>query len=54
MCVSNNVQDALVDSKWKQAMNEGMANHYKNGTWELTELYIVKRTIGVYSETQGK
>ncbi|RVW65968.1 hypothetical protein CK203_007483 [Vitis vinifera] len=35
--IPNSVQEALVDPRWKAAMNEEMKSLQKNETWELVE-----------------
>ncbi|RVW85024.1 hypothetical protein CK203_037594 [Vitis vinifera] len=35
--IPNSVQEALVDPRWKTAMNEDMKSLQKNETWELVE-----------------
>ena len=35
--IPNNVQEALVDPRWKTAMNEEMKSLQKNETWELVD-----------------
>ena len=44
--VPNSVQEALKDSRWKEAMNEEMKSLHKNGTWEVTDLPIGKKPVG--------
>ncbi|XP_061338432.1 uncharacterized protein LOC133285237 [Gastrolobium bilobum] len=44
--LSNSVQEALEDPKWKQAMNIEMEALQKNETWMLTSLPNGKRKIG--------
>ncbi|XP_059629759.1 uncharacterized mitochondrial protein AtMg00820-like [Cornus florida] len=44
--IPNSVQKALVDPKWKAAMNEEMKSLQKNETWELVDLPPGKKTIG--------
>lgn len=40
------MQDALVDPKWKKAMNEELEDLQKNSTWELVPIPIGKKTVG--------
>jgi len=40
--IPSNVQEALKDPKWKEAMNEEMRSLQKNSTWEVVELPIGK------------
>ena len=44
--IPSNVQEALMDSKWKKAMNDEMEALQKNHTWELVSLPGGKRTVG--------
>lgn len=44
--IPNSVQEALVNSKWKNAMNEEMKSLQKNGTWELVDLPVGKKLGG--------
>ena len=44
--ISNSVQEALADPKWKVAMNEDMKSLQKNETWELVECPPRKKPIG--------
>lgn len=44
--IPSSVQDALLDPKWKKAMNEEMQALQKNGTWELVPLPEGKKTVG--------
>ena len=37
VAIPNSVQEALVDPRWKTAMNEEMKSLQKNETWELVE-----------------
>ncbi|CAL9000042.1 unnamed protein product [Prunus brigantina] len=41
--IPNSVQEALVNSKWKNAMNEEMKSLQKNRTWELVDLLAEKK-----------
>ena len=36
--VPNNIQEALKDPKWREAIFEEMRTLHKNGTWEVIEL----------------
>jgi hypothetical protein len=44
--IPSNVQEALKDPKWTQAMNDEMESLQKNSTWEMTILPKGKRTVG--------
>lgn len=44
--IPNNVQEALKDEKWKNAMNQEMEALQKNQTWELMSLPPWKKTVG--------
>ena len=44
--ISNRVQDALTDPKWKSTMIEEMKALQKNHNWELVELPSGKKTVG--------
>ncbi|GLR00174.1 hypothetical protein GCM10007863_45950 [Dyella mobilis] len=44
--IPSNVQEALKDPKWAQAMNDEMEALQKNSTWEMTSLPKGKRTVG--------
>jgi hypothetical protein len=44
--IPSNVQDALADPSWKEAMNEEMKTLQKNSTWELVALPEGKKAIG--------
>jgi len=44
--IPSNVQEALKDPKWSQAMNDEMESLQKNSTWEMTILPKGKRTVG--------
>jgi hypothetical protein len=44
--IPNTVQEALVDSRWKDAMNEELRSLKKNATWEITDLPIGKKSVG--------
>ena len=37
--IPNSVQEALVDPRWKAAMNEEMKSLQKNETWELVDVH---------------
>ncbi|GKV47061.1 hypothetical protein SLEP1_g53999 [Rubroshorea leprosula] len=40
-------RDAVLESKWRKAMDEEIATIERNNSWELTELPKGKKTIGV-------
>ena len=40
-------KEAVKEQKWLKAMDEEIASIEKNNTWELTELPMGQRTIGV-------
>jgi hypothetical protein len=40
------VQEALADSRWKDAMNEELRSLKKNATWEITDLPAGKKSVG--------
>ena len=42
----NNVEDALVDPNWKNAMKSEMSSMYENDTWELVPRPTGKNIIG--------
>ncbi|PNX72348.1 pentatricopeptide repeat-containing protein mitochondrial-like, partial [Trifolium pratense] len=44
--IPSSVQDALLDPKWKKAMNEEMEALQKNETWELVPLPEGNKTVG--------
>ncbi|KAI5317378.1 hypothetical protein L3X38_037085 [Prunus dulcis] len=44
--IPSNVQEALKDPKWTQAMNDEMEALQKNSTWNMTILPKGKRTVG--------
>ncbi|KAI5318340.1 hypothetical protein L3X38_038048 [Prunus dulcis] len=44
--VPNSLNEALEDSKWKEAMNEEMRALQKSATWELVPLPHKKKTVG--------
>ncbi|WKA08172.1 hypothetical protein VitviT2T_025916 [Vitis vinifera] len=44
--IPNSVQEALVDSGWKAAMNEEMKSLQKNETWELVKCPPGKKPVG--------
>jgi hypothetical protein len=44
--IPNTVQEALVDSCWKDAMNEELRSLKKNTTWEITDLLVGKKFVG--------
>ena len=44
--IPSNVQDALADPKWKQAMNEELEALQKNETWDVVPMPPGKKTVG--------
>nr|CAD1824840.1 unnamed protein product [Ananas comosus var. bracteatus] len=44
--IPHNWKEALIDPKWKGAMDEEMRALKKNNTWELVDLPAGKRTVG--------
>ncbi|RVW20346.1 Retrovirus-related Pol polyprotein from transposon TNT 1-94 [Vitis vinifera] len=56
--IPNSMQEALVDPRWKAAMNEEMKSLQKNETWELVECPPGKKPVGccwiLYYEVQGR
>ena len=44
--IPNSVQEALVDPRWKAAMNEEMKSLQKNETWELVDRPPGKKPVG--------
>jgi hypothetical protein len=44
--IPNSVQEAITDSRWKEAMNEEMRSLQKNCTWEVVELPAGKVPVG--------
>ncbi|RVW66052.1 Retrovirus-related Pol polyprotein from transposon RE1 [Vitis vinifera] len=46
VAIPNSVQEALVDPRWKAAMNEEMKSLQKNETWELVECPPEKKLVG--------
>lgn len=40
------MQEALVDSRWREAMNEEMNSLQKNETWELVDCPKGKKPVG--------
>ena len=44
--IPNNVQEALADLRWKDAMNEEMKSLQKNETWELVDRPPGKKPVG--------
>ena len=44
--ISNSVQKALADPRWKAAMNEEMKSLHKNETWELVDCPPGKKPVG--------
>ena len=46
LSIPNSIQEALVDPRWKAAMNEEIESLLKNKTWELVECPPRKRPVG--------
>nr|KYP50832.1 Retrovirus-related Pol polyprotein from transposon TNT 1-94 [Cajanus cajan] len=46
VAIPNNVQEALVDPRWKNAMNEEMKALQQNETWELVDCPLGKKPVG--------
>jgi hypothetical protein len=46
MSILLNLQEAISDPKWRQAMQEEMRASYKNNTWELVKLPSGKGAVG--------
>ena len=44
--IPNSVQEAVIDPKWKEAMNEEMRALQKNSTWEIVDLPEGKKPVG--------
>ena len=44
--IPNNVQEALKDPKWREAMNEEMKSLQKNSTWEVVDFPEGKIPVG--------
>ncbi|KAL5542564.1 hypothetical protein UlMin_010274 [Ulmus minor] len=44
--IPNSVQEALVDKRWKAAMDEEMKSLQKNETWELVDRPAGKKPVG--------
>ncbi|XP_057965405.1 uncharacterized mitochondrial protein AtMg00820-like [Malania oleifera] len=44
--IPTNIQEALGDPRWKEAMNEEMKSLQKNSTWEVIELPEGKKLDG--------
>lgn len=44
--IPTNMQEALGDPRWKEAMNEEMKSLQKNSTWEVVELPEGKKVVG--------
>ena len=45
--IPNSVQEALVDPRWKTAMNEKMKSLQKNKIWDLVDLLLGKKPVGL-------
>ncbi|GKV50107.1 hypothetical protein SLEP1_g56822 [Rubroshorea leprosula] len=48
-----NFEEAVVDKKWKHAMDEEIKAIQKNGTWELVTLLEGQKAIGGYIQEYG-
>ena len=44
--ISNSVQEALADPRWKATRNEGIKSFQKNETWELVDCPLGKKLVG--------
>ena len=44
--IPNSVHEAVVDPRWKKAMNEELGSLKKNATWELSDLPVGKKPVG--------
>jgi hypothetical protein len=44
--IPNNVQEALADPRWREAMNEEMKALQKNSTWDIVDLPKGKKPVG--------
>ena len=44
--IPTNMQEALGDPRWKEAMNEEMKSLQKNSTWKVVELPEGKKPVG--------
>ena len=44
--IPNSVQEAITNSRWKEAMNEEMRSLQKNCTWEVVKLPVGKVPVG--------
>jgi hypothetical protein len=44
--IPQNLQEAISDPKWREAMQEEMRALHKNNTWELVELPSGKKAVG--------
>lgn len=44
--IPNSVQEALRDTRWREAMNEEMKSLQKNSTWEVGDLPKGKTPVG--------
>ena len=44
--IPTNMQEALGDPRWKEAMNEEMKSLQKNSTWKVVELPKGKKPVG--------
>jgi len=43
--VPRNLQEALIDPKWRTAMHEEMEALHKNKTWDLVKLLMERRSL---------
>ena len=48
LSILNGVHEALVDPRWKAAMNEEMKSLQKNETWELVDRPPGKKPVGCW------
>ena len=44
--IPSNIQEAMKDKRWVEAINEELKALHKNHTWELVELPVGKRLVG--------
>jgi Reverse transcriptase (RNA-dependent DNA polymerase) len=44
--VPKKLEEAIIDPKWREAMNEEMSALLKNNTWEVTSLLDWKKVVG--------